>query len=369
MKKALLIAPMSSVHERFNIANFSALEANGFEVSVIANFSLCDHDKQYKKELENKGIELFDLPFQRASLLKNLKLIPEIKKIIKNGGFDIVHAHTETGGILTRLSVAADKNAAYFYTPHGMSFYKGSSLKSQLIYRPIERFICGKMAKVFCINEEEYKTVKAWKKGNEVFVHGIGLDLDSVINAENKDEEIKKEFGITVDTKVVLSVGELNDNKDHATCIKALSKLNTDTTYIVCGEGDKREELIQLADRLGVKLVLTGYRYDVKSFYRVADVFVFPSHHEGLAVSMLEAMAAGLPIVCSRIRGNTDIITDGEGGYLCEAEDAEAFANGIEAYLKDETKCRRSGEINRKKAEQYSLAFVTEELKEIYKTE
>ena len=84
---------------------------------------------------------------------------------------------------------------------------------------------------------------------------------------------------------------------------------------------------------------------------------------------MLEAMAAGLPIVCSRIRGNTDIITDGEGGYLCETEDAEAFANGIEAYLGDETKRRWSGEINRKKAEQYSLAFVTEELKEIYKME
>ncbi len=368
MKKALLIAPMSSVHERFNIANFIALEANGFDVSVVANFSLCDHDKQYKKALEEKGIKVYDLPFQRASLLKNLKMIPNIKKILKVGGFDIVHTHTETGGILTRFSMSADKNAKYFYTPHGMSFYKGSSLKSQLIYRSIERFICGKMDKVFCINEEEYITVKAWKKGNEVFVHGIGLDLDAVKNAADKDFAIREEFGIAEDERVVLSVGELNDNKDHTTCIKALAKLNADATYIVCGEGDKREDLIKLAEKRGVKLVLTGYRYDVKSFYRVADLFVFPSHHEGLAVSMLEAMAAGLPIVCSRIRGNTDIITDGEGGYLCTIEDIDDFADRIDVYLSDETKRRTSGEINRKNAEQYSLGFVIEELKEIYKT-
>ncbi len=369
MKKALLIAPMSSVHERFNIANFAALEAMGFEVSVIANFSLCEHDKQYKNELECKGVKVYDIPFARASLIKNLKVIPQVKRIINKYKFDIIHTHTETGGIITRLAMSADKNAKYFYTPHGMSFYKGSSLKSQLIYRPIECFICGKMAKVFCINEEEYETVKAWKKGNEVFVHGIGLDLDSVINAENKDEEIIKEFGITKDTNVVLSVGELNDNKDHATCIKALSKLNTDTTYIVCGEGDKREELIQLADRLGVKLVLTGYRYDVKSFYRIADIFVFPSHHEGLAVSMLEAMAAGLPIVCSRIRGNTDIISNDEGGILCDTEDVVAFAQGIDMYLNNENKRKKSGEINSKRSYQYSVDFVIEELKEIYKME
>ena len=265
MRKVLLIAPMSSVHERFNIANFSALEANGFEVSVIANFSLCDHDKQYKKELENKGIELFDLPFQRASLLKNLKLIPEIKKIIKNGGFDIVHAHTETGGILTRLSVSADKNAEYFYTPHGMSFYKGSSLKSQLIYRPIERFICGKMAKVFCINEEEYETVKAWKKGNEVFVHGIGLDLDSVINAENKDEISKSSLmEIFENPKSVCNdETKISSYEPHLMTmlkltpkvISQIKQMAPDVTLVGFKllEGVSKEELYEVASRLRQK--------------------------------------------------------------------------------------------------------------------
>lgn len=369
MKKVLLIAPMSSVHERFNIANFMALESLGFEVSVIADFSLSAHDKQYKNELELKGIKVYDFPFARASFFKNLKVIPQIKKVIRENKFDIIHSHTETGGILTRLAMSADRKTKYFFTPHGMSFYKGSSVKSQLIYRPIEFLICSRMDKVLCINEEEFQTVKGWKKKNEVFVHGIGLNLDSVINAQDKSAEIKAQFGITNFEKIILSVGELNDNKNHATCIKAISKLAEKPTYMVCGEGNKAEELKKLADELGVKLILTGYRYDVKSFYHIADVFAFPSYHEGLAVSMLEAMAAGLPIVCSRIRGNTDIIVHGEGGCLCEPDSTEQFAKAFKFYLSNENEIKKAGEINQQNAKLYSLYCVTEELKKIYKTE
>jgi glycosyltransferase EpsD len=78
-----------------------------------------------------------------------------------------------------------------------------------------------------------------------------------------------------------------------------------------------------LADRLSVgkRVKFMGYRDDVPDFYRMADAFVFPSFREGLSVSVMEAMAAGLPVLCSAIRGNTDMIEDGVNGFLSEPGD------------------------------------------------
>ena len=153
MKKVLMLAPMSSVIERFCEANFRALESIGAEVSVAANFDCCDHDREYRKSLEEAGIKTYQIPFVRSSLLSNLKNVKKIKKLLREGGFDLVHCHTETGGILTRLSVRADKRTRYVFTPHGMSFYEGSSLKSRIVYKTIEKWICGKMDGNIAINK------------------------------------------------------------------------------------------------------------------------------------------------------------------------------------------------------------------------
>ena len=365
MKKVLMLAPMSSVPERFCAANFLALRENGCEIQVAANFECNEHDREYRRSLEKEGIKTHQIPFVRGSLLSNLKNVKEIKRILKSERFDLVHCHTETGGILTRLAMRADKKAKYMFTPHGMSFYEGSSLKSRLVYKTIEKWICGGMHGSIAINAGEKKVLDGWNEKTAFFTSGIGLDLEKIEEYRENAAAIREEFSIPEGRKILLSVGELNDNKNHSAVLRAVAS-SDDVTYIVCGEGDKREELIKLANELGLsdRFILAGYRYDVKSFYFAADLFAFPSFHEGLPVSLCEAMAAGLPCVASRIRGNTDLLDDEE--LLFEPTDSEGFGAAIKMLLNDDEKRTAAGERNKEKIKEFSVDAVRAQLTKIY---
>lgn len=365
--KVLLLAPMSSVHERFGRAGISALRALGCEIHLAANFSSSAHDKAYGRRMEAEGFLLHDLPFARHSLKKNLHLLPGLRRLLREEAFDLVHCHTETGGILTRLAMSAAGETRYLYAPHGMSFYKGSSLKSQLLYRPVEKWICAGMQKNLAMNGEELELLQKWNPETAGYIHGVGLDVEG-ITALSVDRAAKRaELGVPEGAVLLLSVGELNENKNHRVVLEALSRLpHENLCYMICGEGDRREALRRQAEASGIRLLLPGYRYDVREILKIADLFLFPSFHEGLPVSIMEAMAAGLPVVCSDIRGNIDLIRDGENGLLCAPNDADGFAKAISALLCDSALAERMAARSREVVADFSLPRVTCEMQEIY---
>ena len=151
----------------------------------------------------------------------------------------------------------------------------------------------------------------------------------------NKKEKLR-EFGIK-DEIVFLSVGELNKNKNQAIIIKALSRLDIPFKYILCGRGDKRKYLEQLSEQCGIrdKVIFAGYRSDINELLKCADIFCFPSYREGLSVALMEAMAAGLPCVVSKIRGNVDLIKYGVNGFLCDPNSTEEFADALAKLAND----------------------------------
>lgn len=129
---------------------------------------------------------------------------------------------------------------------------------------------------------------------------------------------------------MVLSVGEVNKNKNHKVGIEALAKLrDKNTYYVICGRGPLMEAHKELAQSLGVgdRVVLTGYRTDVADFYKMADVFLFPSFREGLPVAVMEAMASGLPVVATRIRGSSDLV---QQENLFDPTDVDGIEKAIE---------------------------------------
>ena len=372
MKKALLFAPMSSVHERFNIANINALKDLGAEIHLLANFSSDEHSIEYKNKCIGEKIIVHEMPFSRHSLKSNLQFIKQIKKLLISENFDIVHAHTETGGILLRLAMSANKKTKYYYTAHGMSFYKGSSLKSQIIYKPIEGFICKKMDVNLAINQEEFYYLNKWKPDAAHSVHGAGFDMEAIVNAQVDVEKKKSELGIPLDRKLILSVGELNENKNHIVILKAIADMKEEERpyLLICGEGEKRHELISFAKSFSYedKLFLPGYRYDMPEIFHIADLFVFPSYHEGLSFALMQAMAVGLPVICSNIRGNVDLIQDNIGGFLVQPQDNETIRLRIEQMLNNKSICNQFGQKNKIIVLSYSNNKVMEELKSIYST-
>ena len=252
-----------------------------------------------------------------------------------------------------------------------MSFWKGSSLKSQLVYRPLERWICSAMDMNLGMNMEEVENLEQWNKRTAHYVHGVGLNVARMQNPSRSREQMREEFGLTESDKFIVSIGELDDNKNHITVIKALATLGRkDFKYVVCGVGTNKDMLLAEAECTGLKenVILAGYRSDIPDVLNAADIFVFPSFHEGLPVSALEAMACGLPIICSEIRGNVDIIREGDNGYLFQPSDVETLARKLEYLLDDAEKRKVMGLKNKENVKDFSLESVTEELKRIYKS-
>lgn len=375
MKKALMLAPMGSVHRRFNKANIDALHALGYKVELCANFENGDgpeiHNQEYVSECIKDGVTPHSISFARHSLSGSLKCLPQLKKLLIDKQYDIVHTHTETGGLLLKLAHSAKGNSKFFYTPHGMSFWKGSGLKSQLVYKPLEKWICSGMDMNLGMNMEEVDYLKHWNKHTATYVHGIGLNVERMQTPIRTYNNVRSEFGLNVEDVLVSSIGELDDNKNHITVIRALAQLGrSDFKYVVCGVGPNKELLLEEATKLGVKnnVLLVGYRSDVPDILNAADIFVFPSYHEGMPVSALEAMACGLPIICSEIRGNVDIIREGDNGYLFQPSDVETLARKLEYLLDDAEKRKVMGLKNKENVKDFSLESVTEELKRIYKS-
>lgn len=364
---------MGSVHRRFNKANIDALLALGYEVELCANFENGEgpevHNQKYVAECKEKGIKTHSIPFQRHSLTGSLKCLPMVKQLLREGQYDIVHAHTETGGLILRLAKGAKGKSKFFYTPHGMSFWKGSSLKSQMVYKPLERWICGGMDQNLGMNMEEVANLEHWNKRSANYIHGIGLNLQRFESAARERAEVRKEIGVPEDAILLMSVGELDDNKNHATAIKALGQLGRkDIYYIVCGVGPNKDMLEAFAEEVGLKenVKLLGYRSDIPDILHASDIFIFPSFHEGLPVSVLESMAAGLPAIVSEIRGNVDIVTDGENGYLFAPADADTLAAKMRLLVDDKEKQATMGKKNKEIVKAFGMDAVVEELKLIY---
>ena len=375
--KALLLAAMGSVHRQHNKANIKALKEIGAIIYLAANFGTDTprekNNTQFVAECKRDGINIIDIPFRRGGFITNIFQIPVLNKFLKREKFDIVHVHTETGGFMLRLSclIQSKCNTKFVYTPHGMSFWKGSSLKSQLVYRPLERWICSAMDMNLGMNMEEVENLEQWNKRTAHYVHGVGLDVARMQNPVRSREQMREEFGLTESDKFIASIGELDDNKNHITVIKALATLGRkDFKYVVCGVGPNKNMLLAEAERTGLKdnVILAGYRSDIPDVLNAADIFVFPSFHEGMPVSALEAMACGLPIICSEIRGNVDIIREGDNGYLFQPSDVETLARKLEYLLDDAEKRKIMGLKNKENVKDFSLDSVTEELKRIYKS-
>lgn len=179
----------------------------------------------------------------------------------------------------------------------------------------------------------------------------------------------RKELNIMDNEKIIYSIGELNKNKNHEVIIRALGELKrSDVHYVICGKGDLDSYLLQVAKEVGIegKVHLLGFRTDAKEWLNCVDIFAFPSYREGLPVSLMEAMSAGLPVICSDVRGNIDLIEEGKGGYRLPPEDKNAFVQKLSLLLEQPKLCQQFGTYNQNMVEQFDYKKVQEVMKYVY---
>lgn len=337
--RILYITTISLTMNTFFKPHVEMLVKEGNHVDIACNYKDLALDSLYG----SLGCQAYQIDFSRSPLsADNIKAFGQLKKVIENGGYDIVHCHTPNASVITRLvcrKYRKSRGLKVFYTAHGFHFYKGAPLLNWLVFYPVEKYCSCFTDKLITINQEDYVLAQSKFHAKEVcYVPGVGIDLSRFENVQVDRAAKRREIGVPEDAFLLFSVGELNENKNHQVIIRALARLNDrNVHYAIAGVGDKREYLLNLAKELGVseQLHLLGYRTDIAELNHVADVFCFPSFREGLGVSAIEAMACGVPVVGSNIRGINDYSEDGITGYSCRPNDVEQFANGIRLLMKD----------------------------------
>lgn len=369
MKKVLFVATLVKNHiAEFHLPYLKLFQDMGWETAVAAKN---DYENPADCVIPNCDV-FYDVPFERSPLKKeNLTAYHQVKRIIREGGYDIIHCHTPVGAAVARLAARkVRKNGTkVIYTAHGFHFFKGAPLVNWLVYFPVEWLLSPLTDVLITINREDYDRAKRLLRAKKiVYIPGVGIDTARFRGNAEKGAALRRELGIPEDAAVLLSVGDLNKNKNHRAVLEALAGMeNRNLYYVVCGRGPLKEELEAIAREkgLGDRVRFMGYRNDIPAFYAMADIFVFPSFREGLSVSVMEAMASGLPIACSRIRGNTDMVEDGVNGYLMEPGNPDSIAGALRR-LEDGGKWEEISRNNLEKAEEYSLAVIAEQYRKVY---
>lgn len=367
VKKVLFVATVVKTHiMEFHIPYLKMFKEHGWETAVAARNDYENPDDCVIPYCDS----YYDIPFERSPIKPgNITSYKKLKKIIDEGAYDILHCHTPVGAMIARLAAikARKKGTRVIYTAHGFHFFKGAPLLNWLIYFPVE-WICSFLTDtLITINQEDYAFAKKHMHAKTIeYVPGVGIDLNK-FNTEPCDcSDLREKVGCGKDEFLLLSVGELTPNKNHSTVIYALSEMNRkDIHYVIAGQGELMERHKQLIGKLGMQdnIHLLGYSNECDRWYKAADAFIFPSFREGLSVSLMEAMASGLPCIVSKIRGNTDLI-DEKGGYYINPEAPNSVEQALNKLMADGV--GDMGRSNRSKIASFGLQNVLRLMKRIY---
>ena len=370
MSKLLFISNISNRISSFVTASISAAHSLNLEFYQAANWQSAIKEQILSDEQEY-GIKIKSVPISRNPLsITNLTAYKKLVELIQQEKIEYIHCNTPVGGILGRLAGKKCKVNKVIYQAHGFHFYEGAPLINWLLYYPVEKWLARYTDALITINQEDYdlarRKMKLRKGGKVYYVPGVGIDSEKFGKASIDKGAKRRELGIPEDAVLLLSVGELNQNKNHETVIRAIADMNV--YYVIAGTGESQQHLESLIDthNLQDRVKLLGFRNDVKELYEAADIFVFPSFREGLSVAVMESMASGLPCVISRIRGNVDLIEDGVNGFLCDPRDAAAFAERIRQLLNHPDLAAEFRRNSLEKAKRYDRRIIAEQLREIY---
>lgn len=373
MSKILFISNISNRITTFVTASIAAAHNLNMDFYQAANWQDAD-PAQIAKDEKAYDIKIKSVPISRNPLAKtNLSAYKELVAFIKQENIDYIHCNTPTGGILGRLAGKKCKVKKVIYQAHGFHFYKGAPKKNWLIYYPVEKWLARYTDALITINSEDFELAKAKfrlrKNGKIYYVPGVGIDT-SQYNLSEKSREAKRlELELSKNDVALISMGDLIERKNYSTAIRSIAEANDPKLqYFICGKGPEEEKLKALAESLGVikQIHFLGFRSDIKELLAAADIFLFTTKQEGLPRSMMEAMASGLPCIASKIRGNTDLITDNEGGFLCEPSNSSGFAEAIDLLCNNKSLCNEMGRFNKAKIKDFDISVSEKAMRNIY---
>ena len=340
MKKVLFTSTVDSHILQFHLPFLKLFKEKGYEVHVATN--------------GNEEIPYCDVKhvvsFERSPFkLNNLKAIKQLRKIIKDEKFDMIHTHTPMGSVVTRLAAKKYRKKYHtrvIYTAHGLHFFKGAPFKNWLLFYPVEKHLSKITDTLILINQEDYNLCKRkFKKCKDIqYVPGVGIDekkFDFKMTKKEKNE-LRKSLGLKENDFVMIYPAELSKRKRQIWLIDTIKELlnkHNNIHLLLPGKDSLKGECQKKVKELNLEkqIHFLGYRKDIPKLLLISDLSISSANQEGLPVNIMEAMYVGLPIVATDCRGNRDLVEDRVNGYLVDLNDQNRFSTCVEnIYLSNE---------------------------------
>lgn len=347
MEKHILI--LAATHDflwKFERENVKLLQSMGYVVHYAANMKEPSYIS-YQEQFRQMGVQAHHIEIARSPFLlqENQKALRQLLGLLRKYPIQAIHCHTPVGGLLGRLAgrFFHGRKLVVVYTAHGFHFYKGAPLWNRSTYYWVEKQLARDTDILIVINKEDYESAQRFqlRRGGHLYkIPGVGLDRSRFHPlSEQKRKEYRQGMGIGERDFFLISVGELNENKNHKVILEALAKMKrrgqdlSHIKYAICGDGFFRDRLRRWIMELGLKdtVILYGYRRDVPKIIGCADAMAFPSKREGLGMAGLEALAMGVPVLASDNRGTREYMKPGQNGFVYSHDDVEGFIKGIAA--------------------------------------
>lgn len=369
--KRLLLTCTDLMAIQFLVPHIKFLSQNGFEVELACSDAGGRLDGLHK---ELNGIaQIHTVNLARSPWSPhNPKGYRELKKLICGGDWDVIWTNEPVMGVMTRLAAKKSRRngTKVVYMVHGFHFYKGAPVHNWLMYYPAEKHLSRLCDMIITVNEEDYRRARTFHPARAERIPGVGVDLSRYAPDEKVRFEWRKKLGLAEDDIALLTVGELHKGKNQRCVIEAADMLKEPRFHcFICGKGEEEGRLRKLAEKRGIadRVHFLGYREDVAQIMCACDIFVFMSKREGLPRALTEAMASGMAVVCSRIRGNTDLVDEGKGGFILP-DDASEVARAVRLLADDERLRADMGAHNRSVSEAFCEKESLEDVLELMRS-
>lgn len=356
MSKILYAASVPIHLENFHGPYLDAMISDGERVWVLCSGT-------YRRS----GVECsIDMPMKKNILSPvNLLSAWRTAKLLKRERFELICTHTSLAAFVVRLAVrlAGKGETKVVNVVHGYLFDEKTNPLRRLLLLCAEWFLRGVTDRVAVMNQCDLEIARKYRLGKEVIlIPGVGVDF-SRFSAGDR-ESFRRELGLGAEDLLLLFPGEFSGRKNQAFLISALAELPENVYLALPGQGQRLEACRELAQKKGLssRVFLPGQCSDLSGWYAAADVCVSSSRYEGLPFNVMEGMYAGKPVVASRIKGHTDLVTDGVGGFLFGWNDQEEFCDCIRTLARDEELRGIMGEKNRKLVDRYGREQVFREV-------
>lgn len=283
-------------------------------------------------------VALFDQRF-------NLDPAPlwQVYRQIKQGGYNIIETHGYKGHLIA-WTLRRVLPIRWIGMTHG---WTNENAKIRF-YNRLERRLLKSADHVMCVSPQLADTmrdVRSQQKGVSVVLNAV--DATSIKGKGVGDEIRKKYIGHGEDAVLLGSFGRLSPEKGHRFLLEALACLGDDipVSLIIVGEGQEKAHLQQLAEGLGIakRVAFLGQKENIRDYYEAIDLFILPSLSEGLPFVVLEAMALAKPVLASRVGALSEVINEGNNGWLVPAGQADMLAAAIASLLKDRERLAIAG--------------------------